>query len=266
MSKVMFVTVGTSLFHSATWEWVEGMRVEVAPYEGWTKDDELLQNPERRKSTRDAACIMDGLKNRLDLENARTWASRLPKRLLAGEPEPHTFVRYSAELATILKLADRENGGNERLGDFLCSYEAIHFVCDPKRYDEKRSLTQVAAVHLARYVNEIAKEEKAEECLIPGLSSHRKDDLLADSNTSGLRLLAETLRQASAAHQQVDILLSGGYKIYGIFLAPLLQDSRFRMAYIHEEGELLLTLQGAGEEDEGIWAEMGRKVGLWVRP
>jgi hypothetical protein len=257
----MFVTVGTSLFHSATWEWVEGMRVEVAPYEGWTKDDELLKNPERRKSSREAACIMEGLKKRLDLENARTWASRLPKSLLAGEPEPDTVMRYSAELATILKLAEKENRGDERLGDFLRSYEAIHFVCDPKRYDEKRSLTQVAAVHLARYVNEIAKEKKAEECPIPGLSSHRKDDLLADSNTRGLRLLAETLRQASAVHQHVDILLSGGYKIYGIFLAPLFQDSRFRMAYIHEEGERLLTLQGTGKKDDSLWAKLKAEVG-----
>jgi hypothetical protein len=255
VSRAMFVTVGTSLFHSASWEPVEDLMIAVPGYEAWTRGD-LLVSPERRKSAKDAERTLAGLKSRLLEQNASIWAARLPAELRSGRPDRGTVMRYSAELATILKLGEHEPQSSGSFGDFLRSYEAVRLVSDPTFYADRGRLSNVAAHHLAAYLAALAPGwagARPED--VPGLSSADPDEFLPDDDGSGLPLLAKKLRMAADRHQSIDLVVSGGYKIYGIYLAPLLASSRFRIVYLHEESERLLILPGHGE-DPGIWDEI----------
>ena len=255
MNRAMFLTVGTSLFHSASWEPVEDLKIAVPGYEAWTRED-LLLSPERRKSAKDAEHTLAGLKSRLLEHNASTWAARLPADLRSGRPDRGTAMRYSAELATVLKLAEHEPQGGGALGDFLRSYDAVRLVSDSTFYPDRGRLSNVAAHHLAAYLAALAPGwtgARPED--VPGLSSADPRELRPDDEGSGLPLLAKKLRTAADRHQSIDLVVSGGYKIYGIFLAPLLASARFRIIYLHEESERLLILPGRGE-DPAIWDDL----------
>jgi hypothetical protein len=243
MSKVMFVTVGTSLFHSATWEWSESMRQDVHLYEKWTEDHgeatDLLRSPEGRKASKNADRIIADLKFRLTEDNAASWAHRLPADLRNGNPDRGTVMRYSAELATILKLSEQDEEGDGSLGAFLRSYQTIELACDPSRY-AGRSLSFVAASHLREYLNLVAGEPRARVCKISGLSSPHIEDLWADDG--GLAKLGEKVGDILDRASFLDVIVSGGFRIYGLYLAPLMTQKWARLAYIHEEGADLITI------------------------
>jgi hypothetical protein len=253
----MFVTVGTSLFHSASWEPVKDLAIAIPAYEAWTRP-ELLASPEKRKSAENAELILAKLKARLLEQNAAIWAGRLPSDLRSGRPDRGTVMRYSAELATILKLAEHEPQGGGTFGEFLGSYAAVHLVSDPSFHPGRGKLSNVAAHHLTAYLEALAPAgwggARRED--VPGLSSANPDEILPADEGSGLPLLAKRLRSAAQQHASVDLVISGGYKIYGIFLAPLLASAKFRLVYLHEEGERLLILRGQGEDQPGIWDEL----------
>ena len=257
MSRAMFVTVGTSLFHSASWEPAEDLKIAIPEYAAWTRP-EMLASPERRKSAQHADRVLAELKTRLLEQNASSWAARLPADLRSGRPDRGTMMRYSAELTTILKLAEHEPQGDGTLGEFLGSYAAVHLASDPSFHSGRGKLSNVAAHHLTAYLEALAPAEwrGARREDVPGLSSAKPDEILAPDEGSGLPLLAKRLRSAAERHATIDLVISGGYKIYGIFLAPLLASAKFRLVYLHEEGERLLILRGQGEDRPAIWDEL----------
>jgi hypothetical protein len=259
MTRAAFLTTGTSLFHSATWDFEGGLRLEIPEYEVWTRPP-LLRSPEARKSAREADLILAKLKEHLRLDNTASWSLRLASDLRWGTPDPGTVMRYSAELSTLLKVAEHEPQGDGTLGDFLRSYAAVAFVCDPRFYPGRGQASHVAASHLAAYLNALAPEwgrARVEE--VPGLSSSKPEELRPADDTSGLPNLVRKLRQAAERHDSIDLVISGGYKVYGAVLAPLLGSARFRMIYIHEEGEQLLILPGQGDERR-IWDEIAARL------
>jgi hypothetical protein len=245
----MFITMGTSLFHSATWE-PEGPLAQLPEYREWTQGD-LLVSPDKRLSCANSAKIRDGLKTLLEARDVDQWWSCLPQDLRDGEPLPATLRRYSAELTTILKLANEETQGKGKLKDFLSSYEEIRLAHDPNSPpDGGKNLPLIAATHLARYLNGIPDSQtKAVLTKIPSLSSTDPTELL-ESNV-GLRKLGQEICAALMTWDQVDIIISGGYKIYGIFLAPAIervQGKIARLIYIHEEGDFLMRITRHSEE------------------
>jgi hypothetical protein len=255
MSKVMFVTVGTSLFHSASWEKDEAILRDVPEYYQWTADETVLKEPEARKRTSAASRIQSRLEFVLKIDNAGTWAQRLAHDLTGGNPDLRTVMRYSAELATILKLFEVEGSLDKSLGDFLKLYSNIYLPCDSSGQAPAR-LPYVAAHHLAAYLNRLADMDGllAQPLSVSGLSSIVPDVLLGEN--TGLGRLARHLLDAAREAEQLDLIVSGGYKLYGIYLYQLLVSKRLpvRLFYIHEDAGRLVKIENA---------ETGSGVGLF---
>ena len=245
----MFVTMGTSLFHSATWEATPDLLEEIPAYRSWMKED-LLRSPDDRKSSPEGAQVRSRLQALLRLDNGKDWATRLPADLLAGRPDPATVMRFSAEMSTVLKLAEREPRGESTLGTFLRDYDRILLICEATLPEKGRASTYVAAAHLAAYLNRVSGDERASVSPISVISSSEPDELLAESRDMGLRALAERLASAAKKYRQLDLVISGGYKIYGIFLSPLLRSRQNRVLYIHEDGRRLMVVTGRGDEED----------------
>lgn len=255
MSKVMFVTVGTSLFHSASWEASESVLRDVPFYDRWTENDSILREPEARKKLPAGDKIQQRLEYVLRTDNTGVWTGRLAADLLRGEPDPVTVMRYSAELATILKLFEIEGKSFPTLGAFLGSYAAIYLPCDSSAQGDANRV-YVAAHHLAAYLNRLAEADGmlAQPLAVPGLSSHEPEKLLGAR--SGLGKLASSLLDAARAGDQLDVIVSGGYKLYGIYLYQRLaaEGLPVRLFYIHEDASRLVKIEitEQGISDIGI--------------
>ncbi len=247
MRKVMFVTVGTSLFHSATWG--PGPEVlQLAPgYGEWLKPPALGSPEERRRADRTRA----GLLQHLAVDNVEEWAGRLAAELLAGPP-PATPMRYSAEMATLVKMHQESGEGDEPIsfGDFLCGYESIHLLFERDHDPDGRpNDSRVAGEHLVGYLNRAAGRAVASGLPISGLSSTDPARLIGGGGAfrkGALERLAEELEAVRRPGVElVDLVISGGYKLYGVALAHLAEESdrkpRFRLVYVHEMGEQLMT-------------------------
>ena len=228
----MFVTVGTSLFHSASWEDVP----EPREYGEW-KTGNPLCSPEARKRTRNAERIEAALEKGLCAGDYDLWVRRLPEDLLSGSPHMDTVMRYSAELATILKTWNLTSECPV-LGDFLRSYSKIHLVADPASLQPFQ-----AAQHLAHTLNALAGNGGPARVMeVYGLSSTDPAVLLGDH--TGLGLLGRLIFQNWNDLRQIDLVVSGGYKLYGITLTALLRfpEKKVRLLYIHEEGSRLVQI------------------------
>lgn len=242
MSKVMFVTVGTSLFQSASWEPQDDgeLPVKVPYYRQWLAAEQL-GSPEARRATRYARETENELREALDGKNAAQWARFLPSELFGdGWPAPATVMRYGAELATILKLHELE-GKSRSLRDFLRSYE-IHVIYDDRVSERGTAPVFVAARHLIGYLDAIAGTAVAAPLEIPGLSSTDPELLIGSkAKPTGLWKLACTLEPVvKAGERDVDILFTGGYKLYGVVLSHLSSYPRVRLMYIHETADTLV--------------------------
>ncbi len=238
--RVMYVTMGTSLFHSATWEPTAEVCQRVPGYEEWTKDD-CRNSPSNRLGHALSSSIQNSLRQALRAEKTDEWVRALPQSLIEGNPSPASFFRYSAELTTILKLSE-ENAMGGTLSDFLNGYAQIRLVCD--QVSNGPNLPFVAATHLKSYLNVLAPL-RTELVVIPGLSSHDPEKLLREE-ASGLPRLISEVRNAVHESEQIDIVASGGYKIYGVILSQLLglMGVSVGIHYLHEEGQLLLSARG----------------------
>jgi hypothetical protein len=234
----MFVTMGTSLFHSASWE-TDKVR-SVRYYEEWTTPA-CLDAPEARKRTPHAQNIQGWLETALRAEKPEVWGERLAQEFLDGEPGRKSLKRYSAELTTLFKIQEKELISPAEL---LASYETIYLVCDEEGRGQEVNLPHVAAAHTAHALNRLAGQGRALVQPVPGLSSTDPGILLGDNTGLGrlVRLILADLDDA----EQVDLVISGGYKIYGIYLAKLvdLEKRAVRLLYLHEDGDLLVQVPG----------------------
>ena len=173
MSRVMFVTMGTSLFHSASWQPKEGaLPAEIPDYDEWLAErlpgDErpsTKESPDARLGSLHARSIRNRLEGELRCDNGAAWAEYLPPDLLAGRPaEP--MMRYGAELATILKLW-QEEASEDELSTFLGSYSTIQVVSD----DDDGRPSVVAGAHLVAYLDRCARRAVAEPLRVRDLAS-----------------------------------------------------------------------------------------------
>jgi hypothetical protein len=238
MSKVMFVTMGTSLFHSASWDPAVEPAHSIPYYDEWTHD-EAQASPEKRHEALHSQKIKVALRAALRNDNTKEWAAALP-RDLQDEKEVLTSerLRFSAELATLLKLADAE-AGHETHRDFLRGYDQIILVHDSDVIKGRINRPWIAALHLECYLTTFLGEGRVALLEVPGISSLEQDRLLGAY--SGLGELAGILGACPA--DQIDLVISGGFKIYGIVLSPAVREAHFgvRLIYLHEEGSSILS-------------------------
>ncbi len=245
MTRLLFFTVGTSLFQSASWEPTPDLLAEVPSYGDLVHHDRLTI-PEARAGCRRARLELTAA---LTEDNAGEWSRRLPRSLVRdGRAEAAKLLRYGAELATLLRLAEQEGGGRSAR-KFLQDYSGLYVFADPSppAGDESRR-SWVAAAHLAAQLNAVAGGRAAEVVPVPGLSS--LDHRVLFGPGSGLPLLCERLVALKAEHDadRVDMVITGGYKIYGLVLARLLGreplvHAAARLVYGHETGGHLLIVR-----------------------
>lgn len=226
--RLLLVTVGSSLFHSASWD-PEGPLAAIRGYAEWTRPP-LLASPgsrkemcSRRATGRDVAeALRELLAERAGDAAERAALAAQVAADGAGEP-----LRYSAEVTTLLRLFQEEARGGP-LDAFLGRYAEARLLCSGDPHDD----SHVAAVHLAEVLGRLAPSvrPRVEPVLDPG----------------GLReqlpALVRYLDRRVDREAKVDLVVSGGYKAYtaiaGWFLGvrPL-----WRSVYLHETGADLIT-------------------------
>jgi hypothetical protein len=222
----------------------------VRYYKEWLNFRERLASPEKRRLSPHGQQTQSDLEQHLSGNNAGDWADCLPPLLLSGSPDPDTLMRYSAELSTILTMAEDpvERMGATSLADFIGSYSAIHIIYDDLAPDGgERHLAYIAAKHLECYINRLVRHNVANLLKVSGLSRTDAERLIGTpQEKSGLTLLASRLSDLIKNNPQlerIDFVISGGYKLYGVALAHLTARKRpeVRLIYIHETGRKLLV-------------------------
>ncbi|MCB1037279.1 MAG: hypothetical protein KDD47_25845 [Acidobacteria bacterium] len=236
MSRTLLFTVGTSLFHSATWR-VEGPLAEIRGYRRWVEKEDLLESPEKRKLS--PGFTEQELLDLLRSTSPDEMAELLPDSLTEPGPALRTPARYCAEMTTLLLLSEIEGAD---LGPFLERYDRILIAADPVRKGEPliHKDGYVAAVHLQATLRRLAPSTECRLLKIQHLSAQGVRYL--QKGLEGLRdAAADAVREPDAA---LDCIVTGGYKAYGYMLAPLAlgEASRVRLIYNHEKGEEVVCL------------------------
>jgi len=251
MSKLLFFTVGSSLFESASWDGDIEPAAGLSLYRTWLNDPRYLESPKNRGSCPEVA---GELEEAIRDNNAPEWAACLPQDLRGGRPVRGSAMRYSAELATLIKLAEEEcdAGRAEDLREVLAAYQRIYVIVDPEVYtggETAERLSYVAGKHLRRYLAVIVGEEeldKTELLQVPGLASEQAGRLLARDRKAGVLCLLDEIEKRRREHrpEHMDFVVTGGYKLYGMVLSQLaaLKETRTRLIYLYERGDQVLRL------------------------
>lgn len=236
MSRQLVITVGTSLFHSATWE-PQGVLESISGYDRWADPSgEYFLSPRRRD--RDER-VGEALRELLEHHDPRSLLECLPAELRGQRPPRRHAMRYSAELATLILLASRRECTLEGL---LAGYDRVTLTADPMAQPDGvgEGTTWVAARHLAATLETLAGDTEVEVRTIDGLSSASAREL-EEALGKLLRHVHALLGRAVA----VDVVATGGFKVYGLALARLLcctGEVRLELHYIHEAGDELVSL------------------------
>ncbi|MCB9834049.1 MAG: hypothetical protein H6807_16430 [Planctomycetes bacterium] len=218
----LIVTVGTSLFESASWS--KGLTTSIPAYEDWLKP-ECLDDPTGRAKGPHAATIRKEL---LALLSNDADAIELTK--LWADPKDNSAhpKRYSAEVCTMMRLAAAEE---KTFGDWLRAYESIRFVAPRNDGNESR----IAADFLKQVLQKTGAR----------IDSHL---LVADDVTEAGADFHAHLRACQGA---TDVIVSGGYKIYATMAGRWLGSCGNtvpcgpdrRVLYLHEGSEHVIIEQ-----------------------
>jgi len=227
--RIMVITVGTSLYQSASWQTQSVPLAKNLGYSRWVHD--YLDNPRRRASMVEGDCGSEtGIRIELELqallkvENATEWARYV-------ERDMRHPLRYSAELATMIKLYDLEGQHYRDLSGFLSEiYSVIHLVTDEDTMDHGH----IAAHHLLEQIKIFVPEVSDLPKIEPKIAGQHLDNKMV-SLSSVLALLP--------VDSEVDLLLSGAYKIYSMVASMwLTQREKWRAIYLHQERDHLVRL------------------------
>lgn len=276
MTKLLFITMGSSLFQSASWDPDRLPASELRSYSRKARKSAFLDSPEERSRLQ---AVRGELESTLDGTNPEKWAGCLPEDLRRGAPRRGTAMRYSAELATLIQLAEEEvdRGEVDSLRELLKSWEKVFLVVDPEDYGSGageaggeaapagEGLSYVAGKHLRRYLETILDEEgerdgfRTELLPVPGIASREAERLLGEE--SGVRRLLGEIRSREGEHRpdHVDFVVTGGYKLYGMVLAQLAVRAKIqtRLLYLYEKGDQLLQLTSRHIRMKGRRARSG---------
>lgn len=212
----MVVTVGTSLFSSASWR-VEEPFASLPGYRRWA--GELIENPsERRTAARQTPRHIEAV------------LREQPEEALAAFDDGGPALRYSAELSTLLLWQGRE--GSRALGPFLNErYDRVDLVAPCDRND----LAWLAAAHLRAVLAERLGVERVR--VVEAITSPAIKDRV--------RQLRGYLDTMAAETDRADLVVSGGYKVYAMVAAALAVagERRWQVIYVHEDSARELIVQ-----------------------
>jgi hypothetical protein len=239
--KQMIVTVGASLFRSASWE-NSGCVLDIVGYDAWLSNT-CLANPELRtayhpadaNTGRTGESIISQLQASLSALNAAEWAEQVAVDFAHQ-------LRYSAEIATILRLAEAEGLAAldpRLLSRFLGRYERLCFLTTQDRAD----LGHRAAHHLAAQVAVLAGQDTAARVRVE-MALHGR------ALSERVRSLVTYLDELDGT--EYDLVISGGYKVFAAICGEwLVGRPRCRLVYLHEtEGTLIRHVTGRIQIDE----------------
>lgn len=221
------VTVGTSLFSSASWS-CEGDLKSVRGYRGWTR--ELLDDPAGRRG--------EGARTVGDLEKLlKEKETEITERHFA--PDFDRPLRYSGELTTLLRCHQSPlSRAGESFAAFLQrSYQEIQLLAATNRSNS----SNVAARHLQVILRD--KLGHPNVSMPETLRSSHLHELIG--------YLRDHLEDLTRTGVEADLLVTGGYKAYsllaGKFVATQPKDRHWRALYLHEEESGQLIVEGRGE-------------------
>jgi hypothetical protein len=236
-NKTMIVTIGTSLYHSASWRDNDTPLAGIKGYSRWVED--YLNQPGKRPTMVAGDCgsetgdsIMASIENELKRDNAKEWSNYFA----VDDKNP---LRYSAEITTIIKLYEIERGSASDLSSFLGNkYKRVILLTDENESDKGH----IAAYHIKEYLMRLAPSLQSLFVIDPRISGSNLSEKVAS-----LRTYLEQFDKK----KDVDLVLSGGFKIYAMMSALLIQGSEWRIVYIHESGNNLVTLDDCDVETDG---------------
>jgi len=236
MAKLMIVTVGTSLFQSASWDKEHDDFKDILRRDRnntynlhWSLNEEKkgLRSPEYRK--RNDGGLEELFRNEITYDNAARWAEWVAPY---DASQKILKMRYSSELATILSFAESAKTGAQSWPDFLRGYE-IYFVHD----DDDNAPTKRAAQHNCVYLRKcLGDSETTSRIQCWGIADFSGD--MPQKLIDGLQRYQKFLQDArfdARKYETIDVVISGGYKVYGLAGYGFLLDERFRVVYLHEE-------------------------------
>lgn len=221
-NKLLVITIGTSLYTSASWNSDGCMPKD---YPEWIS---LCKLPSSRATSENATTIKKDLSVRiLNSENDIT-----PFTQVLAEPELGLEMRYSAEIATTL-LYIRSIDHGKPWKENLSEYKVVLF------YDEGNNDSRAIAKHTKAYLEKWMTDFYEWEV---GLES------INDFSATEPGSLIGAMKEYSAACEKYVAMLgvewaelvfniSGGYKIYGIHPARLLKKDKVIAIYLHESSE-----------------------------
>lgn len=237
-NKLMIVTVGTSLFHSACWDETNndlGTKLdEFDNYLQMSSDKIFLNSPDERKIR--FPSITNFFLTELKFNNANDWANFV--KVYSGTIP---LMRYSAEISTIINFVkQQENDRHIPWKEILSEYEIV-FLHD----NHEDNLSYVAAYHNSAYLKTILNLPQLDSnpYSIENLSSKNPGDLIKaiPKLHEFINLqLTEANESGSHVYDEVVMIISGGYKIYGLVGWGFLTHPRFSIAYQHEEANKIL--------------------------
>lgn len=219
MDSVLVVTVGTSLFTSASWR-CEGPFATIPCYRTWREDQE--EEPAKRRAN--AGSTAEDLQLRLEERNAEDVERYF-------DWNPHRALRYSAELATLLRWMEYE--GRTDLGTFLSErYGRVELVCPANTEDPARIAADflLAALHDRLGVSNVRITEA----------------LVGRSIRDQVRHFSEYL-ESLGTDTAVDLVVSGGYKAFAMYASLVAaapgRRQKWQVLYIHEDSYTELIVQ-----------------------
>lgn len=240
--KIMLVTVGTSLFHSASWNFDDTFIKEknIVEYTNWLdegnreNDPGPLISPEKRQESNGQ--FKKHFKTKLisGLDEVDKWTNYFVKDIHIED-----ILRYSAELSTIFELGLNSKDG---LVNFLKEYK-IDLIADPNPEGSKPNEQYVAAKHIEAYLNNLDAGLNVNTVNVPGISSKEPDDIIGKKGISGINLLTSIIDEYLKTASELKIIASGGYKSYGFLFGQFLQlRANLFIVYRHEQGDNLMII------------------------
>jgi len=243
MKKLMIITVGTSIFHSACWNkdhpdfkkelgtlWEEYCDKFANP--GVSGDPGGLSDPEKRR--REGKNLESFFKCHLKGSSAGKW----PEWVAPFDPYMSPALRYSAEITTILRFAEKEA---DKVGSTwqksLEPYD-FYFVHD----SNTGSFSGIAGLHNRTYLEKLlnTKPGRIKPKAISGFAEHQNPRALINA----LREFRSFLNKADSCveplYDTIDLVISGGFKVYGIVGHSFLSSRKFRILYMHDESSRVI--------------------------
>lgn len=238
MKKLMIITVGTSIFHSACWDkehpdfkkelgddWQEYCDKFANP--GVGKNPGGLSHPEKRR--REGKKLEDFFKEHLNGSSADRWPEWVAPFDLPNSPA----LRYSAEIATILRFAENEAERCCTKWQKILEPYDFYFVHD----SDTTSPSGIAGLHNRVYLKELLHIDinQLKPKTIADFSSKKSRNLM--KALAEYRNFLNEKRVLLNIYDAIDVIISGGYKIYGLIAYGFLSSPKLRVIYMHEEAE-----------------------------